>query len=68
MKYLHLYLFQLQLSNKTGHNSSSSLMATLYNRVTAINNPTTHKYFPHLFHEQASTMTLETALDIMEKL
>ena len=59
-----------QLGNKTRSNSSS-LMATLYNRATTATgsgHQTTHKMLPNLFHEQSSTMTLETSLDIMGKL
>jgi hypothetical protein len=53
-----------QLANKTRHASSSSLMATLYNRATTtVHNQTMNKLF-----DQSSPMTLETALDIMGKL
>jgi hypothetical protein len=61
-------LIKQQLANKTRINSSStSLMATLYNRATATtaNHPTTTM---NKFVDQSSPMTLETALDIMGKL
>ncbi|UJR16356.1 hypothetical protein I4U23_003259 [Adineta vaga] len=61
-------LVKQQLANKTRSNSSStSLMATLYNRATTTattaNHQTTNKIF-----DQSAPMTLETALDIMGKL
>ncbi|CAF0844229.1 unnamed protein product [Rotaria sordida] len=55
-------LIKQQLANKA-RNSSSSLMATLYNRAATTVNQTTNKFF-----DQSSPMTLETALDIMGKL
>jgi hypothetical protein len=59
-------LIKQQLANKT-RTSSTSLMATLYNRATATtaNHPTTTA---NKFFDQSSPMTLETALDIMGKL
>jgi hypothetical protein len=59
-------LIKQQLANKT-RTSSTSLMATLYNRATATtaNHPTTTM---NKFFDQSSPMTLETALDIMGKL
>ncbi|CAF3776706.1 unnamed protein product [Adineta steineri] len=60
-------LIKQQLANKTRTNSSStSLMATLYNRATTtVNNQTTTTNKPF---DQSSPMTLETALDVMGKL
>ncbi len=59
-------LIKQQLANKS-RTSSTSLMATLYNRATATTanhqTTTTNKFF-----DQSSPMTLETALDIMGKL
>lgn len=56
-----------QLAEKSRSNSSS-LMATLYNRATTVGQNATHKILPQFFHDQSSTMNLETALDIMGKL